>query len=345
MNIDDFKKLGQLKICVEKHLDKHNYKLMKLKELSKNDYHFNKLRAAFLKQFYWNKNDTIKIGFIGDPNYVPRNTYQELISQTDNVDPLQKEIDKMDIITGIKTIINKRIQPIVGLKFQFVDNYKDADIRISFDRNGAAWSIIGTQCKELEKDQPTMNLGWFDVPTTLHEFGHVLGLIHEHQNSNENPILWNKKNVYEWAQTSQGWDKATTDQNILNKYDITQINGSKFDPFSIMLYFYPAYLTINNEGTKQNYKLSGYDVEYISKAYPGGLQSPTEFYKSAYNEDINKNILLSDNIRNKELNSTDNKDNSNKIESNKNYTFLFYLSIILIIGLIVFLILYFKNKN
>lgn len=335
--MNDYEKkvqLGQLKICVEKHLDKHSNTLKNLKDVSKNETHFNKLRAAFLKQFYWNKNDVINIGFMDNAKLIPRNTYNDLISQSDSegkslkIDPLQKEVDKMDIITGIKTIVQKRIQPIVGLKFNFIDDYKNANIRISFIPTDGAWSVIGTQCNDPDiKDQATMNLGWFDVATTIHEFGHVLGMIHEHQNSIDNPILWNKENVYNWARNTQGWDKQTTDTNILSTYDISQINGSKFDPFSIMLYFFPAYLTTNDNGTRQNLKLSGYDVEYISKTYPGGSQTPEDFYSYVYNENLKDNILKSDNKRGKPYQKKQSK-------------FLYYfiiLTIISIIGLILYL--------
>ena len=42
--------------------------------------------------------------------HIPRNTYNDIISNSDSeekIDPLQKEVDKMDIITGIKTIVQK----------------------------------------------------------------------------------------------------------------------------------------------------------------------------------------------------------------------------------------------
>ena len=290
-------KLGQLKICVEKTLKKHSTHLNNLKNVSTSHNHYTKLRAAFLTGFNWKQNDTIIIGFMGDGSNVPRKTYTELYNETDvegkklKIDPLQKIVDNMTVIDGIKEIIKQRIQPIVGLTFNYVDDYNSANVRISFDVNDGAWAIIGTQCLDSENNgKATMNLGWFDVSTTCHEFGHVLGLIHEHQNSRDNPISWNKQAVYEWAQSDQHWDQQTTNENILQNYPVNQINGSVFDPLSIMLYFFPAYLTTNQEGTRQNLRLSGYDVKYISEKYPGGAMSPEEFYLKAYNETLQDNI-------------------------------------------------------
>jgi len=40
-----------------------------------------------------------------------------------------------------------------------------------------------------------MNLGFVDRPTVLHEFGHALGLIHEHQSPFKGGFEWNKDEV------------------------------------------------------------------------------------------------------------------------------------------------------
>ena len=40
-----------------------------------------------------------------------------------------------------------------------------------------------------------MNLGFVDRPTVLHEFGHALGLIHEHQSPFKGGFEWNREEV------------------------------------------------------------------------------------------------------------------------------------------------------
>ena len=40
-----------------------------------------------------------------------------------------------------------------------------------------------------------MNLGFVDRPTVLHEFGHALGLIHEHQSPFKGGFEWDREEV------------------------------------------------------------------------------------------------------------------------------------------------------
>ena len=88
-----------------------------------------------------------------------------------------------------------------NLTLKFLDDGTPGDVRISFQYDGS-WSVIGTDCQTLSIDQPTMNYGWLDRQTAddevrrvvLHEFGHALGLIHEHQNPG-GEIKWNRDQV------------------------------------------------------------------------------------------------------------------------------------------------------
>ena len=290
MNEDKFN-LGQLQICVEKHLKKHSDNLNNIDD--------HKLRAAFLKQFIWPQNSNIKIWFIETSEHnsgnVPRKNYED----STKVDPLQNVVNDMSVKDAIIKIVNERYVPIIGngITVTFVDNIEDSNIRISFVPSDGAWSYVGTQCADPEnKDLPTMNLGWFDVATTLHEFGHCFGMVHEHNNPNNNPIKWDKEKVYAWALSDQGWDKETTDENILMNYDMDKINGSVFDPLSIMLYFFPAYLTTNGVGTKQNFRFSGYDVEFLNKNYPNSSIHIEQFYQNIYGETIEDSIAKSTNL-------------------------------------------------
>ena len=74
----------------------------------------------------------------------------------------------------------------------------EAEIRIAFDPRKGAWSYIGNTTPHGPYDLPTMNLGPI-TPTSsltdrecgviLHEFGHALGLIHEHQSPARKGVL------------------------------------------------------------------------------------------------------------------------------------------------------------
>ena len=165
---------------------------------------------------------------------------------------------------------------VANLKFDF-NNAPNAEIRITFDSNDGAWSYIGTDCRSIPLNEATMNLGFLDGGTAAHEFGHAIGLAHEHQNP-AGGIQWNEQVVIrECAKSPNLWDEATTRHNVLEKYTIDQINGTAFDPKSIMLYFFPASWTLNGIGTEANEVLSGLDKQFIAgaKMYPrtGGTVS------------------------------------------------------------------------
>jgi len=280
--------LSQLRICVEKTSKKDEKHLQRLKNMSKQKKQYEKLRAAFFTAKLWPNNYTINIAFIDTPSNITRTSIDDIKKSMKDanlkIDPLQYEVDKMEVIPAIKKIVSERIQPIVNLKINFIEDSNKAQVRIAFDPAEGAWSLIGTDC--LNEKGATMNLGWFDVATTIHEFGHTLGLIHEHQNPAGKPIDWDEKKVYTWAEDTQGWDKQTTYSNIIEKYKLAQVNGSDFDPNSIMLYFFPGTLTKSGKGTHENLRLSHYDAQYINSVYPNSPMTVTEFYEKAYGEKI-----------------------------------------------------------
>jgi len=156
-----------------------------------------------------------------------------------------------------------------NLKFEF-DNSPNADIRISFAANDGAWSYVGTDANGIPANQATMNLGFLDGGTAGHEFGHAIGLAHEHQNPSGG-IEWNEPVVIKaLAGSPNFWDEPTTRHNVLEKYTADQVNGTDFDPESIMLYFFPAEWTLNGIGTEQNEELSDIDKKFAAgaKMYP-----------------------------------------------------------------------------
>ena len=72
----------------------------------------------------------------------------------------------------------------------------------------------------------------------LHEFGHAMGLYHEHQNPNQS-FTWNREVIYEYYERTHGWDAETVDGNILGKLDPSAVSASDFDAKSIMIYSFP----------------------------------------------------------------------------------------------------------
>lgn len=164
-----------------------------------------------------------------------------------------------------------------NIRFQFVTE-RPADIRVGFGTDGH-WSCVGKACAEVPPDERTMNLEFTADTTedtlrgtTLHEFGHALGCIHEHQ-SPASPILWDEAKVLEdAAMWNPPWDEAMVRHNILNTNTTPAkallYKNTVFDRRSIMLYAFDASWTTNHQGTNANEDLSRLDKSLISEMYP-----------------------------------------------------------------------------
>ena len=163
-----------------------------------------------------------------------------------------------------------------NVKFDFTASRAQSDIRISFVADSGSWSYIGTDNLGIPKAEPTMNFGWLRDDTedkeynrvVVHEFGHALGCIHEHQNP-KGGIKWNEAAVYQYfAGAPNFWSKQETYSNVIQKYSLDQLNASSFDQKSIMLYAFPGELIVGGKATPMNYRLSRRDRSFIKKTYP-----------------------------------------------------------------------------
>lgn len=110
----------------------------------------------------------------------------------------------------------------------------------------------------------------------LHEFGHALGMVHEHQTAYAN-ISWNKTQVYKDLENSQNWDKATVDMAVFHVHTLEETQATAFDPDSIMLYYIPAKWTTDGRSTTKNVDLSALDTEYIKFCYPVDTYNAGQF--------------------------------------------------------------------
>jgi hypothetical protein len=171
--------------------------------------------------------------------------------------------------------IAKEWEDVANLTLQFVPS-GTAEIRISFAEQGFSWSTVGTDALTVPRTQATMNYGWLEPDTALteyqrvvrHEFGHALGMIHEHQNPDAaGKIPWDKPKVYAYY-AQQGWSKADVDFNLFEVYDASTTNFTEFDPTSIMEYAIPEELTIGTYSVGWNTTLSAADIAFMRAQYP-----------------------------------------------------------------------------
>lgn len=103
----------------------------------------------------------------------------------------------------------------------------------------------------------------------LHEFGHAVGLIHEHQNP-KGGIPWNKPAViHDLSGPPNNWDEATIENNMFRYHPETDVEATDVDPTSIMMYPIPSVWTTNGFSAGLNSELSQNDKTLIRGAYPG----------------------------------------------------------------------------
>jgi len=168
----------------------------------------------------------------------------------------------------------------IALEFMEVTKRAEADVRIAFDQADGSWSYIGTDVRTKRSDPRTMNFGWSltqdpqeGMDTAIHEIGHTLGFPHEHQNPFAG-IVWNEPAVYaSLAAPPNKWSKATTFHNIIEKIVPDTVQGSAWDPDSVMHYPFEAGLIDKPEKYRSGLTpaggLSARDTLWALKFYPG----------------------------------------------------------------------------
>ncbi len=165
----------------------------------------------------------------------------------------------------------------LGLKFTETTDRAASEIRIAFDPNDGSWSYVGRDLLGIPATETTMNFGWdltddYGHSTALHEIGHTLGLPHEHQNPFSG-IEWDEDAVYRFFTGSPNfWTRSQTEHNVLRKISTQEVDGSAWDPDSVMEYWFPAGLIREPAqyagGLNPPGGLSAPDKEWAKKFYP-----------------------------------------------------------------------------
>lgn len=177
-------------------------------------------------------------------------------------------------------------------------------IRVGFSEQGY-WSLVGTDSvKKANQYQTSLNLRDFDVEysrfngftvgdvvaraapprkaTILHEFGHAIGLLHEHQNKNFN--CWNEvikdgaNSVYNYfSKPPNNWRREKVERNLgpALLYDPDSVSGTP-DSKSIMMYLIPASVLRGGTSSKcyiasKNLLISDLDKRWVGRYYPANV--------------------------------------------------------------------------
>ncbi len=169
--------------------------------------------------------------------------------------------------------IAKEWEKYANIHFEFV-TIGTTHIRINLDDKGGHNSLIGTLANMAGQNEKTINFDTTDFRTyaamyrtVIHEFGHAIGLLHEHYSPIAG-IPWNKEVVYAELRRTQGWDKETVDVNLFQQYALSYTNGTKYDRYSIMHYPVFARWTTNGYSVDWNNQLSAGDIYIVGLLYP-----------------------------------------------------------------------------
>ena len=154
------------------------------------------------------------------------------------------------------------------IRFDFTVPRERSQIRVMIGGPGNN-SRIGRDALNISTAKQTMNLTNINLGTIQHEFGHALGLLHEHMHPGFDAPLRPDVIIAEMGKAPNGWDEATTRRNILNRFgtDMQCVGDKKFNPDSIMMYNIPKRWTQNGVGFTRASQIDDRDIACVRGIY------------------------------------------------------------------------------
>ena len=205
--------------------------------------------------------DTITIGFT--PDFPKKSIYKKQDGFL--VDSLEDQLNGSDNEYVVKQIVDRRLQPFMTTKLEFVSDVTSADIRIGMKPNILQLhSTFGSPTDYVPKTMATMNLNYISVRTVLMEFCYAIGMEYEHLHPKRNPIIWDHENVYKSLEAT-GMRRSDIDNRLFDSS--TPPDDRDFDSASIMLDIPKNYVKNTDVSFGPNYIFSPIDVHRIAKAY------------------------------------------------------------------------------
>jgi hypothetical protein len=157
---------------------------------------------------------------------------------------------------------------------EFVETNGTGQVRIARGSSGY-WSYLGTDVLLIPQNRPTMNLQGFTMNTSdseyrrvvRHEAGHTLGMPHEHMRSALVARI-DREKAYEYFRRTQGWDRATVDQQVLTPLDEATLMFTPADQDSIMCYQLPGSITHDGQPIRGGTDINATDYAFVARVYP-----------------------------------------------------------------------------
>jgi hypothetical protein len=174
----------------------------------------------------------------------------------------------------------------------------EMQIRVAFTDPGY-WSYVGVESVVFRaQGESSMNLqGFADGPpdqlndyaigTIRHEFGHAIGLQHEHQNPKSTcnaDFDWEK--IYKLlGEGENGWPKEQVDFNM-RPLSGEGLVATAFNKLSVMLYAFPAQFYVNGDKSEcyipqDNNGISQGDRDVLAGIYPADPNARMQRFESA----------------------------------------------------------------
>ena len=166
-------------------------------------------------------------------------------------------------------------------------------IRISIG-GSSSWSAIGKQASEERFDYASMNIAYDYVLSAeregviLHEFGHALGLEHEHLHSQSNCMaeLDLDKIVAILAAEGNPRSRRQIEEDFAGNFEGERITETAFDAESVMLYSLRRAFFKNPDNATCIYPLrsalSDRDIDWVLARYPTDRQDAIKYKLAGY---------------------------------------------------------------